>query len=157
MLSGGAVRGQSPPVGGMRPHLFAARIARRRDARLGKAGFSHRALGYAATLEGPDVQVADCIMSVAESTSLRAFGGACQLAIHALTGSSTIGVYMLKSYEPQLLHSRNVPDGFLADYRNGMAKCDPLIERALEDGQVVDGASLYGPHGWPRSIALTSV
>ena len=61
---------------------------------------------------------------------------------------------MLKSYEPQLLHSRNVPDGFLADYRNGMAKCDPLIERVLEDGQVVDGASLYGPHGWPRSIAF---
>ena len=105
-------------------------------------------------LEGPDIQVADCVMSVAESTSLRAFGGACQRAIHGLTGSSTIGVYMLKSCEPQLLYSRNVPDGFLADYRNGMAKCDPLIERVLEDGQVVDGASLYGPHGWPRSIAF---
>jgi DNA-binding CsgD family transcriptional regulator len=104
--------------------------------------------------EGPDIQIADCIMSVAESTSLRAFGGACQRAIHRLTGSSTIGVYMLKSCEPQLLYSRNVPDGFLADYRNGMAKCDPLIERVLEDGQVVDGASLYGPHGWPRSIAF---
>jgi len=101
-----------------------------------------------------DIQLADCIMSVAESTSVRTFGGACQRAIHRLTGSSTIGVYMLKPGVPQLLYSRDVSEGFLADYRNGMAKSDPLIESVLEDGHVVDGASFFGPYDWPRSIAF---
>lgn len=105
-------------------------------------------------LEGSDLQIADYLMSVAESTSLRALGGACQRVIYQLTGSSTIGLYMLEADEPELLYSRDVPEGFLAEYRNGMAKCDLLIESVLEGGQVVDGASVFGPYNWPRSISF---
>lgn len=101
-----------------------------------------------------DIQLADCIMSVAESASLRTFGGACQRAIYRLTGSSTIGLYLLKPGVPQLLYSRDVPGGFLDDYRNGMAKSDPLIESVLQHGHVVDGASFFGAYDWPRSIAF---
>lgn len=103
--------------------------------------------------EGVDLEIADCIVAVAESTSLRSFSGACQRAIYQLTGSSTIGLYMLKG-EPQLLCSRDAPEGFLADYRTGMAKRDLMIESVLEDGQVVDGASVFGPYQWPRSVAF---
>lgn len=121
----------------------------------------HRATQWIGSVVGDVPQIQDCreldiidgIMSVAESMSLREFGGACQRAVYRFTGSSTVGLYLLDRDKPSLLHSRDVPHGFLEEYRNGMAKSDPLLESVLEGGGVVDGATLHGPHGWPRSVS----
>jgi DNA-binding CsgD family transcriptional regulator len=103
--------------------------------------------------EFPHFAIADCLVSVAESTSVEAFGETCCRAVDYLTGSSTVGLYLLEHHEPGLLYSHHVPEGFLDDYRNGMAKSDALIDSVLSNGRAVDGATLYGTYGWPRSIA----
>jgi DNA-binding CsgD family transcriptional regulator len=69
-----------------------------------------------------------------------------------LTGSPTVGLYLLKNEEPSLLYSQHVPRGFLDDYKTGFVKCDPILECVLSEGRAVDGASLLGEHGWPRSM-----
>jgi DNA-binding CsgD family transcriptional regulator len=100
----------------------------------------------------PERTLADCALRVAESRSLDALGTACRHAIGRLTGSSTFGLYWLNGDAPKLFVSADVPDGFLADYRTGLARCDPFVDSILDDGQVVDGLSLIGAHHWPRSI-----
>lgn len=100
----------------------------------------------------PERTLADCALRVAESRSLDALGTACRQAIDRLTGSSTFGLYWLTGEVPKLFISADVPDGFLADYRTGLARCDPFVDSILDDGQVVDGLSLIGAYHWPRSI-----
>jgi DNA-binding CsgD family transcriptional regulator len=103
--------------------------------------------------EFPHFAVADCLVSVAESTSVETFGEACRRAVDYLTGSSTVGLYLLDQHKPELIYRHHVPEGFLDDYRNGMAKSDALIDSVLSNGRAVDGATLHGAYGWPRSVA----
>jgi DNA-binding CsgD family transcriptional regulator len=100
----------------------------------------------------PERTLADCALRVAESRSLDVLGTACQHAIGRLTGSSMFGLYWLTGDVPKLFISADVPDGFLADYRSGLARCDPFVDSILDDGRVVDGLSLIGAYHWPRSI-----
>jgi DNA-binding CsgD family transcriptional regulator len=99
----------------------------------------------------PEAHLADRIMLVAESRSVQGLGAACCSAIATVTGSPTVGLYLLKNEEPELLDSRHVPEGFLDDYRIGLGKSDPLLDSIMSDGGIVDGSSLLGQHGWPRS------
>jgi DNA-binding CsgD family transcriptional regulator len=99
----------------------------------------------------PEAHLADRIMLIAESRSVQALGSACCTAITTVTGSPTVGLYLLKSDEPQLLDSRHVPEGFLEDYKRGLSKSDPMLDQVLNAGGIVDGFSLLGSYGWPRS------
>ncbi len=105
---------------------------------------------YPGTAAGP---LADSIMTIAESRSVEMLGESCRRAIARLTGSPTVGLYLLDDDAPRLLCSRNVPGGFLEDYSGGMAKSDPIIDSILNGSGVVDGASFYGTHNWPKSIS----
>jgi DNA-binding CsgD family transcriptional regulator len=95
--------------------------------------------------------IVDCIMSVAESRSLDSLGAACHRAIGALTGSPIFGLYMLHEQEPNLLYSRDVPDGFLQEYIEEFRQTDPLLDSMLSRGRAIDGASLLGTDHWDRS------
>jgi len=99
----------------------------------------------------PETHLADRMMLVAESRSVQALGAACCSAIAAVTGSPTVGLYLLKNEAPDLLDSRHVPAGFLDDYKTGLGKSDPLLDSIMSGGGIVDGSSLLGEYGWPRS------
>ena len=92
-------------------------------------------------------------MSIAESRSVRALGVACCSAIGELTGSPTVGLYLLEGAEPELVYSRHVEEGLLDNYKSGFWKCDPVLDCILTAGRTIDGASLLGPHHWPRSAS----
>jgi DNA-binding CsgD family transcriptional regulator len=96
-------------------------------------------------------QLADRLMSIAESRSVRALGVACCSAIGELTGSPTVGLYLLEGAEPDLVYSRHVAEGLLDNYKSGFWKCDPVLDCILTAGRTIDGASLLGPHHWQRS------
>ena len=104
--------------------------------------------------ELPECHLADHMMSVAESRSVQALGVACQHAIEQLTGSPTVGLYLLETAEPELVYSRHVTQGLLDNYEAGFWKCDPLLDCILTVGRTADGASLLGPHGWPHSASF---
>jgi DNA-binding CsgD family transcriptional regulator len=101
--------------------------------------------------EFPECHLADRLMSIAESRSIQALGAACCSTMGELTGSPTVGLYLLKNEEPRLLYSQHAPRGFLDDYKAGWVRCDPILESVLSEGRAVDGASLLGAYGWPRS------
>ena len=94
------------------------------------------------------------MMSVAETRSVPALGAACQQAIERLTGSPTVGLYLLGGAEPDLVYSQDVAQELLDNYKAGFWQCDPVLDCILSDGRTVDGASLLGPHGWPRSASF---
>jgi DNA-binding CsgD family transcriptional regulator len=98
-------------------------------------------------------RLADRLMSIAESRSVRALGVACCSAIGELTGSPTVGLYLLEGVEPDLVYSRHVEEGFLDNYKAGFWKCDPVLDCILTAGRTVDGASLLGPYHWRRSAS----
>jgi DNA-binding CsgD family transcriptional regulator len=98
-------------------------------------------------------RLADRLMSVAESRSVRGLGVACCSAIGELTGSPTVGLYLLEGAEPELVYSRHVEEGFLDHYKSGFWKCDPVLDCILTAGRTTDGASLLGPHHWRRSAS----
>jgi DNA-binding CsgD family transcriptional regulator len=102
----------------------------------------------------PEDQLADCIMSVAESRSVHDLGDAVHRAIIRLTGSPTFGLYLLRGGEPMLLYRRYVCDSFLDNYKAGFWKTDPVLASILADGRTADGASLLGPFAWPRSTSF---
>jgi DNA-binding CsgD family transcriptional regulator len=99
-------------------------------------------------------RLADRLMSVAESRSVRGLGVACCSAIGELTGSPTVGLYLLEGAEPELVYSRHVEEGFLDHYKSGFWKCDPVLDCILTAGRTADGASLLGPHHWRRSASF---
>jgi len=101
--------------------------------------------------EFPECHLADRLMSIAESRSVQALGAACCSTMGELTGSPVVGLYLLENEEPRLLYSRHVPRGFLDDYAAGWTSCDPILDSVLSAGRAVDGASLLGAYGWPRS------
>jgi DNA-binding CsgD family transcriptional regulator len=99
-------------------------------------------------------RLADRLMSIAESRSVRALGSAYCSTIGELTGSQTVGLYLLERAEPELVYSRHVEDGLLDNYKAGFWKCDPVLDCILTAGRAADGASLLGPHHWRRSASF---
>jgi len=100
-----------------------------------------------------DGMLADSIMSIAESRSVEALGAACKRAIARLSGSSTVGLYLLNSHEPRLIYSRHAPEGFLEDYERGLGKADPFVDCIMNGGGILDGISLYGERHWRGSVS----
>lgn len=98
--------------------------------------------------------LADRLMSVAESRTVRALGIACCDAIGELTGSPTVGLYLLEGPQPELVYSRFVDDGLLDNYKSGFWKTDPVLDCILTRGRSADGASLIGAEHWPRSASF---
>ena len=101
--------------------------------------------------EFPERRLANRLMSIAESRSVGALGSACCSAIGELTGSPTVGLYLLEGIEPDLVYSRHVDEGLLDNYKSGFWKCDPVLDCILTAGRTADGASLLGPNHWRRS------
>lgn len=99
-------------------------------------------------------QLADGLMSIAESRSVRGLGVACCSAISSLTGSPTVGLYLLDGAEPELVYSRHVAEGLLDNYKAGFWKRDPVLDCILTGGRVVDGASLHGSMHWRHSASF---
>ncbi|MHC2337974.1 DNA-binding CsgD family transcriptional regulator [Bradyrhizobium sp. USDA 4454] len=102
----------------------------------------------------PERRLADGLMSIAESRSVHGLGVACCSAISSLTGSPTVGLYLLDGAEPELVYSRHVAEGLLDNYRAGFWKRDPVLDCILTGGRVVDGASLHGSAHWHRSASF---
>ncbi|MEJ8570633.1 helix-turn-helix transcriptional regulator [Microbaculum marinum] len=100
-----------------------------------------------------DGMLADSIISIAESRSVAALGTACQRAIGWLSGSPTIGLYLLNSDQPRLIYSRHAPEGFLEDYARGLGKADPFVDSIMNGGGILDGISLYGRQYWRGSVS----
>ena len=96
-------------------------------------------------------QLADRLMSIAESRSAHALGAACGSAITEMTGSPTIGLYLLDGPEPELVYSRHVADGLLDNYMAGFWRHDPVLDCIMTRGRATDGATLIGPRLWRRS------
>ncbi|WP_247457712.1 hypothetical protein [Bradyrhizobium sp. 2] len=90
-------------------------------------------------------------MSIAESRSVRALGIACCSAITELTGSPTVGLYLLDGLEPELVYSRHVAEGLLDNYRAGFWKRDPVLDCIMTQGRAVDGETVIGPQQWRHS------
>ncbi|MDR3468315.1 MAG: LuxR C-terminal-related transcriptional regulator [Xanthobacteraceae bacterium] len=99
----------------------------------------------------PERRLADRLMSIAESRSVRALGIACCSAIGELTGSPTVGLYLLEGAEPDLVYSRYVANGLLDNYKAGFWKHDPVLDCILTAGRAADGASLIGAQHWRHS------
>ena len=99
----------------------------------------------------PERQLADRLMSIAESRSVRALGIACCSAITELTGSPTVGLYLLDGLEPELVYSRHVAEGLLDNYRAGFWKRDPVLDCIMTRGRAVDGETVIGPQQWRHS------
>ncbi len=99
----------------------------------------------------PEGQLADRLMSIAESRSVRALGAACCSAITELTGSPTVGLYLLDGIEPALVYSRHVADGLLDNYKAGFWKHDPVLDCIMTRGCAVDGETVIGPRQWRHS------
>jgi len=99
----------------------------------------------------PERRLADRLMSIAESRSVGGLGEACCAAIGDLTGSPTVGLYLLEGSEPELAYSRHVDDGFLDNYKAGFWKTDPVLDTIMTGGRAADGASVIGARHWPRS------
>ena len=94
--------------------------------------------------------LADSLMTIAESRSLDALGEACRRGIVRLSGSPTVGIYLVAD-EPRLLYSHHTPRGFLDDYTSGLAKSDPFIDHIRSAGAVVDGVSFFGSQAWRKT------
>jgi DNA-binding CsgD family transcriptional regulator len=99
----------------------------------------------------PERQLADRLMSIAESSSVRALGVACCSAITELTGSPTVGLYLLDGLEPELAFSQHVAEGLLDNYRAGFWKHDPVLDCIMTRGRAVDGKTVIGPQQWRHS------
>lgn len=99
----------------------------------------------------PEGRLADRLMSIAESRSVRALGVACCSAITELTGSPTVGLYLLDGLEPALVYSRYVADGLLDNYKAGFWKHDPVLDCIMTRGCAVDGEAVIGPQHWRHS------
>jgi DNA-binding CsgD family transcriptional regulator len=99
----------------------------------------------------PEGRLADRLMSIAESRSVRALGVACCSAITELTGSPTVGLYLLDGLEPALVYSRYVADGLLDNYKSGFWKHDPVLDCIMTRGCAVDGETVIGPQHWRHS------
>lgn len=116
-------------------------------------------IAAAAALPPPD------LLAVAESRSPEELGLACQAALDRMTGSPTVGIYLLDGAPggapaggtasdragPRLLWSGDVPKGFLDQYAACFGAEDPLIRRLVEAGPVTDGEASVGAEAWRRS------
>jgi DNA-binding CsgD family transcriptional regulator len=110
--------------------------------------------GHERLSEPSERRLADRLMSIAESRSVRILGANCCSAIGELTGSPTMGLYLLDGAEPDLVYSQHVEDGLLDNYKSGFWKCDPVLDRIMTAGRTADGASLLGPYHWRRSASF---
>jgi DNA-binding CsgD family transcriptional regulator len=99
----------------------------------------------------PECQLADRLMSIAESRSVRSLGIACCSAISELTGSPTVGLYLLDGLEPELVYSRFVAEGLLDNYKAGFWKHDPVLDCIMTRGRAIDGETVIGPQQWRHS------
>lgn len=96
-------------------------------------------------------QLANRLMSIAETQSVRALGNAFSSAIRELTGSPTVGLYLLDGLGPELVYSRHVAEGLLDYYKAGFWKHCPVLDCIMTGGQAVDGETLIGPQQWRHS------
>lgn len=98
-----------------------------------------------------DWRLTDRMIGVAESRSIDDLGNACSSTLGQLTGSSTMGLYLVDGAAPSLVYSADANQGFLDDYEASIWKADPVLDRILSDGCITDGSSLFGADRWRRS------
>jgi DNA-binding CsgD family transcriptional regulator len=58
---------------------------------------------------------------------------------------------LLDGPEPELVYSRHVAEGLLANYRAGFWKHDPVLDCIMTRGRAVDGETVIGPQQWRHS------
>lgn len=103
----------------------------------------------------PVLPAADLIR-VLDARTVEDLGDRCQQAVHNLTGSEAIGIYLLRGTDPSLIFSADVPGGFLCDYAEQFGARDPLIRHLGRDRLVTDGEASVGADAW-RSSALNEM
>ncbi|GMO93011.1 hypothetical protein TM239_01350 [Bradyrhizobium sp. TM239] len=101
--------------------------------------------------DGLPERLADRLLSIAESRSVRSLGIACCSAIAEMTGSPTVGLYLLDGLTPELVYSSHVAEGLLENYKAGFWKCDPVLDCIMTRGRAADGETVVGPQRWRHS------
>jgi DNA-binding CsgD family transcriptional regulator len=99
-------------------------------------------------MEDPDRRMIGFIMAVAESQSLEELGATCHRATSNLVDAPVLGLYLIRQHAPNLFYSHNAPRGFLDEYQNELARCDPMIEIILDKRQPIGGSLLRSSKHW---------
>lgn len=68
-----------------------------------------------------------------------------------MTGSPTVGLYLLDGLKPELVYSDHVAEGLLENYRAGFWKCDPVLDCIMTNRRAADGETVVGPQQWRHS------
>ncbi|MGJ4994662.1 response regulator transcription factor [Bradyrhizobium sp. HKCCYLS3077] len=71
-----------------------------------------------------------------------------------MTGSPTVGLYLLDGLAPELVYSDHVAEGLLENYKAGFWKCDPVLDCIMTRGCAADGESVIGPQQWRHSASF---
>jgi len=88
------------------------------------------------------------VMAIAESRSLEELGATCHRATSSLVDAPVLGLYLIRERAPNLLYSHNAPRGFLDEYQNELARCDPMIEIIMDKKRPVGGSLLSSSKHW---------
>ena len=96
-------------------------------------------------------ELARAALRIATSRSMQDLGDAYALGVRDMIGSRSVGLYALTDRRPSLLVARDAAMGFLDAYAERSQNGDLLVERALEKGRAIDGATELGDRIWMTS------
>jgi DNA-binding CsgD family transcriptional regulator len=99
-------------------------------------------------MDDPDRRMIGFVMAIAESQSLEELGATCHRAASNLVDAPVLGLYLIRERAPNLIYSHNAPRGFLDEYQNELARCDPMIEMITEKKHSVRGSLLRSSKRW---------
>ncbi len=96
-------------------------------------------------------ELARAALRIAASRTMQDLGDAYALGVRDLIGSRSVGLYALADRRPNLLVARDAAMGFLDAYAERSRNGDLLVERTLEKGRTIDGATELGDRMWMTS------
>ncbi len=100
-------------------------------------------------------ELARAALRIAASWTMQDLGDAYALGVRDLIGSRSVGLYALANRRPNLLVARDAPMGFLNAYAERSQNGDLLVERVVEKGCTIDGATELGDRLWLTSGSFT--
>jgi hypothetical protein len=104
---------------------------------------------------GRESELARAALRIAASRTMQDLGDAYALGVRHLIGSRSVGLYALANRRPNLLVARDAAMGFLDAYAERSQNGDLLVERVLERGCAIDGATELGDRLWLTSGSFT--
>jgi hypothetical protein len=102
-------------------------------------------------------RMAEQMVAIAESRSVKTLGHAVSLAIEQRTGSPAIGLYLFKNACPALLVSSHVHEGMLGLYQSGLWRNGPIFNHVIATGCCGDSETLVGRDNWQHSLPFRAI